>query len=304
VVGVAATLVAFPLPPRQFGDVAEAEPAAVCDPCPLPTPRRDELAVADQAGSRIAAFWLRRKGDRLSGTLRLLDSEAKPVNAPVRMLGAKTDPCGVGCWRFALAERARAVAAVFEEKGKKFRASVPGTWHRSGNSEAKRLLERAQGAMRRLRTMRKEERLTSGPGTFVRTLFRMQAPHRFTYEASSGGRSIVIGRRQWTRTVGEAWQARPFGGSATFRTDGFFRWTPYARAARMLGVYSGPARRVADVALFDPATPVWYRLRIELSTERVLKDRMITKAHFMDRRYLAFNRPVDIQPPARSIATP
>jgi copper transport protein len=301
VVGVAATLVAFPLPPRQFGDVADAEPVAVCDPCPLPAPGPEELAVADQAGSRIAAFWLRHEGTRLNGILRLLDAEAKPVNAPVRIAGAESDSCGAGCWRFSLAGSAGAVSAVIEEKGKHYRASVPAAWQRDGSSDAKRLLARAQSTMRRLRTMREEERLTSGPGTFVRTRYRLKAPHRFSYETSSGARSIVIGKRQWTRTRGDPWQAQRFGGLSAFRTKGFFRWTPYARAARLLRVYASRGRRFAEVALFDPATPVWFRLQIELTTGRVLKDRMITKAHFMDRRYFAFNEPIEIVPPSAGV---
>jgi copper transport protein len=301
VVAVAATLVAFPLPPRQFREVAEAEPVAVCDPCPLPTPEPDELAVADQAGSRIAAFWLRRQQERLSGTLRLLDSDVKPVSARVRIPGARAGSCGVGCWRFKLTDPAPDVGAVIEEKGKEYRASVPATWQRNRNQEAVALLQVAQRRMRSLRSLREDERLTSGPGTFVRTRFRLKAPHRFAYETSSGGSSIVIGKRQWTRTRGDPWQAQRSGSISAFRTRNFFRWTPYARAARLIGLYGSAGRRIADVALMDPATPVWFRIQIELSTGRVLKDRMITKAHFMDRRYFAFNEPLEIEPPSRSI---
>jgi copper resistance protein D len=85
VVAAAATLVAFPLPPRQLGEAGEAEAtaSAACNPRPLRAPRPDELSVADQAGSSIAAFWLRRSDDRLVGNVRLLDANAKPVDAPL-----------------------------------------------------------------------------------------------------------------------------------------------------------------------------------------------------------------------------
>jgi copper transport protein len=302
VVAVAAALVAFPLPPRQLGEVAGSVRA--CDPCPLPTPRADELAVADQAGSRIAAFWLRREGEQLSGTLRLLDSQAKPVDAPVQVPRAAGDSCGVGCWRLKLSGADQRVTAVVEEEGKRYRASVPATWEAGANSKARRLVARAQGTMRELRSVSEDERLTSGPGTYVRTLYRLKAPHSFSYETSLGARSIVIGKRQWTRTRRDAWRVASFGGSSAFRTRDFFRWTPYARAARLLDVYRRHGRRIADVALIDPSTPVWFRLQIELSTGWVLKDRMITKAHFMDRRYFAFNEPVEIEPPSRSVPTP
>jgi putative copper export protein len=304
VVGVAAALVAFPLPPRQLGEAAEAGPIAACDPCPLPAPKAEELAVADQAGSRIAAFWLRRDGKRVSGALRLLDSQAKPVDASLRIQGTEPVSCGVGCWRFSFAKGGPRVSVAVDEEGKRYRASVPASWDRSGSSTASRLLARAQGTMRSLHTVREDERLTSGPGTYVRTLYRLMAPDRFAYATSIGGRSIVIGKRQWTRTSGDPWRVQRFGGSSAFRTKDFFRWTPYARAARLLRAYGDARGRTADVALMDPATPVWFRLHIELSTGRVLKDRMITKAHFMNRRYFGFNEPLAIEPPPRSVPTP
>src|SRR5829696_9015428 len=49
-VAAVAGLVAFPLPPRQLDQAAQAQ-AAVCDPCPLPRPAARELGVADSAGS-------------------------------------------------------------------------------------------------------------------------------------------------------------------------------------------------------------------------------------------------------------
>lgn len=61
VVGAVAALVAFPLPPRQLADTDEAVAARpACDPCPLPRPAGDELAVAERAGSHVVAGWLRR----------------------------------------------------------------------------------------------------------------------------------------------------------------------------------------------------------------------------------------------------
>jgi len=306
VAAAAATLVAFPLPPRQLSETgdeaAEARAQAACNPCPLPRPRPNELAVAEQAGTRIAAFWIRRDGKQARGTLRLLASDAKPVDAPVRLSGGASESCGLGCWRFSGAED-RVTVAV-EEKGQQYRASVPVRWRGSDNSTAKNLVTRAQGTMRRLRTLQERERLTSGPGTFVRTLYRFRAPSRFAYRTSSGGHRIVIGKRQWTRTVGDPWQAQPLGGFAAFRIRDFFRWSVYAQAARLLTVRGGGGRRFAEVALMDRATPVWYRLTIDLATMRVLKDRMITKAHFMDRRYFGFNAPVRISPPARSVPAP
>jgi hypothetical protein len=47
----------------------------------------------------------------------------------------------------------------------------------------------------------------------------------------------------------------------------------------------------------DPATPVWLRLVVDERTGRVLRERMITKAHFMRTRYFRFNEPLSIEAP-------
>ena len=56
----------------------------------------------------------------------------------------------------------------------------------------------------------------------------------------------------------------------------------------------------AEIALYHRATPVWYRLRIDLRSHRVQRVRMIAERHFMTKRYLAFNIPVSIDPPRHS----
>lgn len=47
----------------------------------------------------------------------------------------------------------------------------------------------------------------------------------------------------------------------------------------------------------DEATPIWYRLRIDLATMRVLRVRMIADGHYMTQRFTSFDEPVSIQPP-------
>jgi hypothetical protein len=54
----------------------------------------------------------------------------------------------------------------------------------------------------------------------------------------------------------------------------------------------------AELALMDPGTPVWLRLTVDLRTMRTVRERMIATAHFMTRRYVDFNEPVLVRPPA------
>lgn len=300
VVVAAAALAVFPLPPRQLAESGEAAAAPrACDPCPLPRPAAGELAVAEQAGSRIAAVWLRRAGAGVRGTLRLLDSDLQPVDREVRVRGAAQRSCGPGCWRFRLAGRPARIEASVEERGKVHVARIPARWRPRESRRARRLLERAQRAMRALRSVRERETVTSGPGTFVVTRYALRAPDRFAYVTSSGAESRVAGTRQWSRSGSLPWQRGRFGGGGPgFRTRSWFRWTPYAQSAQLLGIRAGGGRRLARVALMDHGTPVWFRLTIDLRTMRVLRVRMIARAHFMRQRFFDFDEPVRIEPPA------
>jgi copper transport protein len=291
-------LVAFPLPPRQLGEADEAQASAPpCNPCPLKLPAPDELSVAEQAGSQLVAAWMRRRGGQLTGTVRVLDYRGRGATMPFRILGARQSACGRGCRRFRSPAGASALAVSVRQGGRTYVARLPARWEQGASARARRMLERAQAVMRQLRSAREDESLTSGRGSFVTVRYALRAPNRFTYATSGGATSIVVGRRQWTRTRDTSWRPGSFGAGIAFSTRSWFTWTNYARAVRLLAISGAGDRKVAEVALMDPGTPVWMRLRIELRTMRVLSQRMIAKAHYMTQRYYAFNRPVSIRPP-------
>lgn len=149
--------------------------------------------------------------------------------------------------------------------------------------------------MRRLRSVRESERVTSGPGSLATTEYRVKAPNRLAYATRAGSENVTIGGRQWFRVAGEPWRRQRR--SSPFRSRSFFRWTPYARAVRLLDVRRERGSRVAELALMDPGTPVWQRLIVDLVTDRILRGRLITGGHYMDTRYYDFNAPLDISPP-------
>jgi len=165
-------------------------------------------------------------------------------------------------------------------------------------ARARTLLAQSQAAMRALRTVRESERITSGPGTHALTKYRLRAPNRFAYTTDRGARSIVVGRHQWLRTPEfDGWQRSNFGGGSPFSTRSWFRWTPYAESLQLTDERGGGRRGTAELALYDRASPVWYRLRIDLRTRRVRRLRMIAERHFMDQRFFAFNAAVTIERP-------
>jgi copper transport protein len=293
VIAVAAVLVAFPLPPRQLTEAGEAEAAAPCSPsCPLPVPGPDQLAVASHLGPNIAAFWLRREGETVDGSMRLLDLSEKPVDASVDVFGGSAEECGNGCWRLHDVPAPRELSVSVEAGERQGGITVPALFSRARDGTARELLKRAQATMRALRSARLRERVTSGLGQTVQTAFRFGAPDRMAYRSSSGSRVVAIGKTSYISSNRGPFERRPFG-AGSFRFAETFRWTVYGRSVRWLGA----SRRYVHLALFDPGTPVWYRLTIDRATDRVISERMVASGHFMARRYFAFNQPVRIVPP-------
>jgi copper transport protein len=298
IVATVAVLVAFPLPPRQLADADEEAIAATapCDPCPLPKPKADELPVAEQAGSQLVAGWLRRDGSRITGTVRIVDAKGQPAGGPFEVLGARQGECGPGCRRFSL-PAADVVQVAVRDSGRRFIARLQATWQADATRRARRLLAHAQRTMRSLQSVREVEQVTSGPGSYGRTAYRLRSPNRMAYTTSGHAQTVIIGRRQWFRSADTPWARTSYGSGIPFSVARWFRWTTYASAVRLLDRGRENGRRVSELALMDPATPVWLRLVVDERTGRVLRERMITKAHFMRTRYFRFNEPLSIEAP-------
>lgn len=302
VVGAVGVLVAFPLPPRQLDAAAGARrPIPACDPCPLPTPARDELAVAGQGGSTVVAAWIRRGPRGLSGTVRLLDYRGRPSGASGQIPGARQAACGRGCLTFALAGAPAALAVAVRERDRRTTATLPATWLPGRATRARTLLGRAERAMRRLRSVRQIEDVTSGPGTFARTRYTLRAPNRLTYVTGGGVQAVSIGSRRWFRSAAGPWQESEAPAGVPFRTSSFFRWTPYATAIQLLSQRGRGRHAVAELALMDPGTPVWTRLAIEVASGRVRSEQLIARSRFVMHRNLDFNAAVSIAAPRKAI---
>ncbi len=299
VAAAVALLVAFPLPPRQLGDANEAKAAApvVCNGCPLPAPRARELAVAEQGGSDVVAAWVRRDGDRLTGTVRLYGLSKRPARDPFTVVGARQRSCGAGCARFVTVRAPNVLVVRVRQRGRAYLARLPVRWRAGSEARARRVLVRAQSVMRALRSAREVERVSSVPGIYAVTDYRLKAPDRMAFHTNGKVESIVVGRKQWTRgQPGIPWEKGEFGGGLPFRTRSWFTWTSYARHVYLLGERD----HRAVIALMDPGTPAWWRLTIDTRTHRVLHDRLLTYGHFMTQRFFALNEPLRIEPPRGS----
>lgn len=151
--------------------------------------------------------------------------------------------------------------------------------------------------MRSLRGVREVEEVTSGPGSFARTEYRLRAPDRMAFRTALGAETVIVGEDRWFRADGQPWTQGRYGSGVPFSTRRFFRWSPYARAVRLLERRREKGREVAELALADEATPVWFRLVVDVHTGRVMRERMTARAHFMTSRYADFNRPFVIRAP-------
>ena len=58
---------------------------------------------------------------------------------------------------------------------------------------------------------------------------------------------------------------------------------------------------MAEVAAADPGTPVWFRLAVQVSTGRVLREELVARARLIRHRFFGFNGRVTITPPRDSI---
>ena len=163
--------------------------------------------------------------------------------------------------------------------------TLPRSWR-----PAPELVRRATRAFDRASSVIFDETLSSQPGTLVRTTWKLVAPNRFSYAIRDGPAGIVIGARRWDRVPGGAWQPSPQTPLPQPRTT----WGPSPTNAYLLE--AGP--RFEVVSFFDPRLYAWFTLVIDRKTFRPHEMRMATAAHFMRHRYLAFNSPVRIRPPA------
>jgi copper transport protein len=298
ILAVAALLVGFPVPPRELREAEARAAIRACDPCPFARPQPGELAVAAPAGRLTAAAWLSRGAHEVTGTLHVIDGKRRPaaVRASVKR-ATRQQACGTGCWRFSVPRGAPDLEVAIG--GHRPIVRLPARWHPHGDARARRILRRAQRSMRRLRSLRQVEVVESAAaaGTRGRVEFRFRAPDRMAYETGAA-ESVVIGARSWIRAESVSrWQPLARAEEA-FRLDDGFRWTVFASTARLLGVRAAGHRRLAELALLDWGYPVWYRVTVNLKSDRVIRQKLVTPENRIEDRYFAFGRPVEVEPPA------
>lgn len=201
-------------------------------------------------------------------------------------------PCGHGCYAatFAVVAPTEFVVEVTGLGASRTVVfPVTGRWP---PPEGRQFLGRASKAFGRLRTVLLAENLSSGPGHSILTFWKLAAPDRLEYEIRGGPAGIVIGTRRWDRPKpGAPWTSS----ETTLLHQPTAPWGTRIANAHVLAV--APGRLTAS--WLDPVVPAWFTATFDRRTALPVELRMTAPAHFMRHRYVAFNRKMRIEPPAK-----
>jgi hypothetical protein len=270
----------------------------------FPTPPAGALVLAREDRDLAVGLAVSRRAGRLALQASVISQEqpAQGLSVSFRLAGGTTvtaQPCGAGCYRALVdpASAPRRVEVAIRGPNRPdstvsfpLPASLPGP-------PAVALVRRAETTWRALRTLVNHDRLSSGPGNTIHTLWRFQAPYRLTYRIANGPEAVAIGARRWDKLPGQAWQASA--------QDPIRQPIPLWEAvsnAHLIGSGTLRGRPVWQLSFFDPQIHAWFTIWVDKATSRTLELRMIAQAHFMHEVYGPFNRSLRIVPPTK--ATP
>lgn len=289
--------------PAGGGGQVPGEGQCTASICPILHPGPNELSVAGELGSALAAVWMTPAGGGLHGRLELLDPNMAPIADPVTIVGSSSrSACGPGCWTFALAGAPATLALSAQEHGHRYSLQLPIRWQQGKSVIARGLLDRAITHMQALPGVSVEETLTSGPpGEIEKIDYRLGAPDRMAYSVNTGARVIIVKGKEWSSTPGHGWQSSVYGGGggSTFNTSNWYDWGQYDQSIQLLDERDTGGRVTADLALMSPALPVWFRLHLDVGSGRVSRVGMVAGGHFMSDSYSQYGMAQRIVPPGR-----
>jgi hypothetical protein len=270
----------------------------------FPAPPAGAVVLAREDRDLAVGLAASRRVGRLALQASIIGQEqpAQGLSVSFRLPGGsavKANPCGAGCYR-ALVDPPQVPKKVeVAIRGPNRPDSIvsfplPGSLP---GPPATALVRRAETAWRKLETLVDRDRLSSGPGTTIHTLWRFVAPYRLTYRITNGPEAVVIGGRRWDKLPGHAWQ----GSEQDPIRQPIPLWEAVSNS-HLLGSGTLRGRRVWEVSFFDPQIHAWFTIWVDKATARTLELRMIAQAHFMHEVYGPFNRQLRIVPPTKGKA--
>jgi hypothetical protein len=254
-----------------------------------PPPPPGALVLGGESGRRAIALAV-GKG-KLTATV--LAPEGGPLSglkvafhAGSRLIPARL--CGLGCYS-AAAPRPRHVEV-------RLSGSRPVSFDIPDRTRpAAAIVARAARVTRSLKSLVYTEALRSGPTGGLLTTWSLQAPDEVEYRIKGGADAVVLGTRRWDRDrPGAPWRRSQQLPALRVPQPA---WGSRATNANLLRMGRVDGHPVWVVSFANPTTPAWFTAWIDRTTYRPLRLHMTAAAHFMTHRYLAFDRPLTIEPP-------
>ena len=161
--------------------------------------------------------------------------------------------------------------------------------------DAAAMLQQADAAMNRLRTLRQRQEIADGSGNDVVTFFELAAADRMHYRVIGGLEVIILGMTQFVREDG-SWRSEPVPVAFTFPNFTF------AESASNVvfgprGTVDGRAAQVVTFVLNVAGSQVRYAVWIDLRTSHILREFMVARSHYMIIRNYDFDAPLTIRRP-------
>jgi len=266
----------------------------------FPAPPPGSLTLAREDRDLAVALSASSGPGRLSLQASVVGQEGPAAGLDVsfrldgrRVIAARA--CGTGCYEAAVAGGPRPGTVAIDLRGPDRPASTVSFAFPVDAPSGAAIVRRATATWRRLRTLVVHDRLSAGPGSVVRTVWRFQTPDRLSYRVSTGPEAVIVGGRRWDRETAHG----PWLASAL---DPIRQPVPLWASvsnARIVGKGTLRARPVWRVAFFDPQLDAWFTIAVDRQTLRTLDLRMTAQAHFMHQVYGPFDSPLSIEPPAR-----
>jgi hypothetical protein len=294
VVGAAALLTAFPLPPARLQEANSFRQAGAA------LPRDGDLTVGLNAGDVVLGLTLRPaqpgpnqiwiavlpvEGALVAGRL--------PVLLTVGRRSVALQLCGPGCRRATEDLRGGETLEV------KVEGSAGGTAQfvlpQLPAVDAREQVQRLEARMSGLRTVHVDETLRPAPVPLV-AKYAFQAPDRMSLDLSTGGQSVVVGPVRYSRDGPQAhWKVED---ALPVRAPAFPWDSGPVVAPRLLGVgeADGVAMQVVSFFTGTAETPVWIRVWVD-GDSLVRRVEMRAQAHIMDERNYDFDAPIVISAP-------
>jgi len=305
VVGAAALLAAFPLPPGRAAEEEETEeaPASVSA-----LPKQGDLTLGSDAGQVLVGLTIRPAEpgpNQVLVYLLPLEGEEAAAGIPATVLvgesSTRMESCGSTCRRAEIDLQGGETLSVEvgTDVGGTASFQLPGLPAPDGAT----VFERAQARMHELRSYRQDEVLSAGLGA-SRSVYAFVAPDSYTSQAIQHGEVttevINIGGTRYLRRSPEVpWEEQTGGPSPDVPSLIWDHFRPPV-APRIVGAERVDGVRTQVVAFGGTGSlPIWFRLWVD-DEGLVPKAEMRAQGHFMDHRYFAFDAPLEIERPVRA----